>query len=71
MEPTVVNHTLGLYGLSSAICCHLLSRRHYGVVESWYANKWFWLGLIGNLPALVAFVAHMFLSRKATSPTSP
>jgi hypothetical protein len=63
MEVTVVNHSLGLFALSSAIGCHLLSRTYHGVVKSWYANKWFWLGLFGNLPALVAFVAHLFLSR--------
>ena len=54
---------LGIFALSSAICCHLISRRHYGVTRSWIANKWFWAGLFGSLPALVAFVAHVYLSR--------
>ena len=56
---------IGLFGLSSAICCHLISKTHFEVKESWYANKWFWAGFFGNLPALVAFVAHVALSRKA------
>jgi hypothetical protein len=71
VECTVVHDFVGWFALSSAISCHLLSRSHYGVHQSWYANKWFWLGLIGNVPALIAFIAHMFLSRKAVSPTSP
>jgi len=45
---------LGVFALSSAISCHLLSRRHFGVTKSWIVNKWFWAGLFGNLPALVA-----------------
>ncbi len=49
--------------LSSAICCHLISRRHYGVTRSWIVNKWFWAGFFGTLPAVVAFVAHVYLSR--------
>jgi hypothetical protein len=70
MEVKVVHDYMGWIALSSAISCHLLSTSHYGVEKSWYANKWFWLGLFGNLPALVAFIAHMFLSRR-TSSTSP
>jgi len=53
----------GVFALSSAICCHLISRRHYGVTRSWIVNKWFWAGFFGSLPALVAFVAHVYLSR--------
>jgi hypothetical protein len=69
MQVTVVNNAVSVFALSSAIGCHLLSRAHYGVAKSWIANKWFWIGLFGNLPALVAFIAHMFLSRKALSPS--
>jgi hypothetical protein len=54
----------GLFALSSAICCHLLSRTHYQVERSWYANKWFWAGLFGNVPVLIAFLGHVFLSKK-------
>jgi len=58
---------LGGFALSSAICCHLISKTHYGVTKSWIANKWFWAGFFGNLPALVAFVAHIYLSRTKTT----
>jgi hypothetical protein len=30
----------------------------------WIGNKWFWAGLFGNVPALIAFVAHIFFSKK-------
>ncbi len=56
----------GLFGLSSAICCHLLSKAHHGVGKSWYSNKWFWAGLFGSLPVLIAFLGHVFLSKKET-----
>jgi hypothetical protein len=36
---------------------------HYEDAASWIANKWFWAGLFGNLPALVAFLGHVLLSR--------
>ena len=55
---------IGLFALSSAICCHVISRYHYGVTKSWIANKWFWAGFFGNLLALVAFLGHVLLSRK-------
>ena len=54
---------LGVFALSSAISCHLLSRKHFGVTKIWIVNKWFWAGLFGNLPALMAFLGHIFLSR--------
>jgi hypothetical protein len=56
---------IGLFALSSAICCHLISKSHFGVAKSWIANKWFWAGFFGNLPALVGFLSHVLLSRKA------
>jgi hypothetical protein len=49
----------GVLALSSAISCHLLSLHHYDTDKSWYENKWFWIGIIGNLPALIAFIAHI------------
>jgi len=52
------------FALSSAIGSHLLSRSHLQAEESWYENKWFWAGLFGNLPALVAFIAHIVLTRR-------
>jgi len=58
---------IGLFALSCAICCHIISRYHYGVTKSWIANKWFWAGFFGNLPALVAFLGHVLLSRKEQS----
>jgi hypothetical protein len=54
----------GIFALSSAISCHLLSKSYLKVTKSWIANKWFWAGLFGNLPALVAFLGHVFFSRK-------
>ena len=54
---------LGVFALSSAICCHLISKTHHGVTRSWVTNKWFWAGFFGSLPALVAFLAHVYLSR--------
>ncbi len=53
----------GLFVLSSAISCHMLSIHHYGTEKSWYENKWFWIGFFGNLPALVAFIAHIFFKK--------
>jgi hypothetical protein len=64
MEIKVAQDIIGVFGLSSAISCHLLSKSHYGVKKAWIANKWFWARLFGNLPALVAFLGHIFLSRK-------
>lgn len=61
----MVYNFVGFFGLSSAVCCHLLSKAHYEVEKSWYANKWFWAGFFGSLPALVAFLGHIFLSKKA------
>ena len=55
---------IGLFALSSAICCHLISRLHFAVTKNWITNKWFWAGFFGNLPALVAFLGHVLLSRK-------
>jgi len=54
----------GIFALSSAISCHLLSKSYLKVTKNWIANKWFWAGLFGNLPALVAFLGHVFFSRK-------
>ncbi len=53
----------GFIVLSSAICCHLLSKAHLGVAKGWIVNKWFWAGLFGGPPALVAFLGHIFLSQ--------
>jgi len=53
----------GGIAISCAISCHLISRYHHGVTSSWIANKWFWLGLLGNLPVLIAFLGHIFLLR--------
>lgn len=58
---------VGLFALSSAICCHLLSKSHFKVEKSWIANKWFWAGFFGNLPALIAFSGHIFFSKKGAS----
>jgi hypothetical protein len=60
---TTCNFT-GLFALSSAICCHLLSKHHYGCTNVWIGNKWFWAGLFGNLPVLIAFAFHIFFSKK-------
>ena len=57
----------GVFALSSAICCHIISRIHYGVTKSWITNKWFWAGFFGSLPVLIAFLAHIYLSREKSS----
>ncbi len=54
---------IGLFALSSAICCHIISKAHYGVAKAWITNKWFWAGLFGNVPVLIAFLGHVFLSK--------
>jgi hypothetical protein len=63
MSPIVVDAG-ALFAVSCAVSCHLLSKRHHAVTKGWYENKWFWAGFFGTLPALVAFVGHIFLSRK-------
>jgi len=58
------SNIIGIFALSSAISCHLLSVTYFNVTRKWYDNKWFWAGLFGNLPALIAFLGHIFLSRE-------
>jgi len=55
---------IGLFALSSAICCHLISKSHFRIAKSWITNKWFWAGFFGNLPALIAFSLHVHLKRQ-------
>ncbi|MFQ6114820.1 MAG: hypothetical protein ACE5NG_12190 [bacterium] len=64
MEIKILNDIFAVFAVSSAISCHLISKEHYGVTKSWFNNKWFWAGLFGNLPALVAFLGHVFLTRE-------
>lgn len=62
MNVEIYHHdVVGAFALSSAVCCHLLSKHHQHVDDPWYSNKWFWAGLFGNIPALIAFIAHLFL----------
>ena len=58
----------GLFALSSAISAHILSRHHYEVDRSWFENKWFWAGFFGNLPALIAFIAHIHFLKNSKKP---
>jgi hypothetical protein len=58
------NSHLVVYCIPSAIACHLLSKFHYDVKKCWIANKWFWLGFFGSFPALVAFIAHIYFTKK-------
>jgi hypothetical protein len=62
---------IGLFALSSAICCHLISKSHFRVAKSWIAKKWFWARFSGNLPALIGLLSHALLSRKGKHKTSP
>lgn len=55
---------IGLFALSTAVACHILSRTHMAVEREWYRNKWFWAGLFGNLPVLVGLIGHLLLVRK-------
>jgi len=54
---------VGWFAISCAISCHLISKKHHGVTRSWFANKWFWLGLLGNLPVLIGLLGHIYLLR--------
>jgi hypothetical protein len=63
MNPVIID-AWGLFAVSCAVSCHLISKKHHAVTKGWYENKWFWAGFFGTLPALVAFVGHVFLSRK-------
>jgi len=53
----------GAFALSSAICCHLLSKHHHHVTEGWLTNKWFWAGLFGNIPAVIGLGLHLLILR--------
>jgi len=64
MNPVILDIGI-LFAVSSAVSCHLISQKHHAVTKSWYENKWFWAGFFGTLPALVAFLGHVFLSRRA------
>jgi hypothetical protein len=33
------SNCIGLFALSSAICCHLISKSHFGVAKIWITNK--------------------------------
>ena len=63
MEIECTGNILSWFAVSSAICAHILSTLHMDVQESWYKNKWFWVGLLGNLPALVAMMGHLHLKK--------
>jgi len=58
------SHLIGLFALSSAISCHFISRSHLRVDRNWITNKWFWAGLFGNLPAMLAFFVHVHFERQ-------
>jgi hypothetical protein len=64
MEIKFASDIFAVFALSSAISAHLISKSHYGVTKSWFANKWFWAGFFGSLPALVALLGHIVLSKK-------
>ena len=49
---------IGLFAISTAVACHILSKIHLNLEIEWYKNKWFWAGLFGNLPALVALLGR-------------
>ena len=63
--------TLTALALPCAICCHVLSKTHYGVVKTWLTNKWFSAGFFGNIPALLAFSTHLVISKQSKSNSSP
>jgi len=50
-----------LFAISSGIGSHLLTKEYLEETSPWYENKYFWAGLIGNLPALVAIIGHLVL----------
>lgn len=58
---TAIDRLIGIFGLSSAITGYVLARSFLHLKKAWYASRFFWLGLIGNLPALVGIVAYIFL----------
>jgi len=59
----IETNILGAFGISSAICCHLLSKTHHEEIEPWYYNKWFWAGLFGSIPVLIALIAHIHFTK--------
>lgn len=63
MEVEYGSDLLGVFALSSAIGAHVLVTRHHGVEKSWWEDRFFWMGLFGNLPALVAVSVHLVLER--------
>lgn len=58
------SNLVGIFALSSAVSCHIISQKHHGVTDSWITNKWFWIGFFGSLPALVAFLGYLILEKK-------
>ena len=55
---------IGLFAISTAVACHILSKIHLNLDNEWYKNKWFWAGLLGNLPVLIGLLGHLLLIRK-------
>ncbi|MCD4829728.1 MAG: hypothetical protein K8R90_09910 [Candidatus Cloacimonetes bacterium] len=62
----------GLFAVACGISTYLIAHHHGGEQAEWHSSKWFWLGLFGNLPALVAYIGHLLLQqRQASSALSP
>jgi len=64
MEIEVNERIVGIFALSSAICSHLISINHHDVKSPWYSNKWFWAGLLGSFPALIALLGHIYFTKR-------
>jgi len=50
-----------LFAISSGVASHLLTKEYLQITEPWYENKYFWMGGIGNIPALIGIIGHLVL----------
>jgi hypothetical protein len=57
-----IRQIMAVWALASAIASYEIARIHLKIKRSWYASRYFWLGLLGNIPALIGFAAHVHFS---------
>ena len=58
----VIRGVMGVWAIASAIASYEIARIHLKIKAKWYASRYFWLGLLGNVPALIGFAAHVHFS---------
>ncbi len=57
-----IRSIMAVWALASAIASYEIARIHLKIERRWYASRYFWLGLLGNIPALIGFAAHVHFS---------